>query len=208
VDDIDLFVGGFLEQNGTESILGPVFRCILHDTFRGLKFGDRFWYESGNDTSTRFSLSELKEIRKVTMSRIICDNTEGLNEMQPYAFESSSSEFNQAVSCQDVIKIPRLDISPFNGVDVRTSKVNCQWGEWKNGTIEESKSGQWGEWKNGTITSRLFRRVKQSREKLVQEEHGGTCSNNHYTRCCYDGVIISAWCTYDCSVPHLPFIGE
>ena len=46
VDDIDLFVGGFLEQreqrDHLDAILGPVFRCIVADTFEKLKFGDRY----------------------------------------------------------------------------------------------------------------------------------------------------------------------
>lgn len=33
VDDVDLFVGGFLEENDGDSILGPTFRCIIGDTF-------------------------------------------------------------------------------------------------------------------------------------------------------------------------------
>ena len=41
MDDIDLFVGGFLEQRDTEAVLGPIFRCIVGDTFERLKFGDR-----------------------------------------------------------------------------------------------------------------------------------------------------------------------
>ena len=42
VDDIDLFVGGFMEKRDIEdAILGPVFRCIVNDTFTNLKFGDR-----------------------------------------------------------------------------------------------------------------------------------------------------------------------
>ena len=33
VDDVDLFVGGFLEVPEGDSILGPTFRCIIGDTF-------------------------------------------------------------------------------------------------------------------------------------------------------------------------------
>lgn len=42
VDDIDLFVGGFLEEPDTGAILAQVFRCIVGDTFQKLKFGDRY----------------------------------------------------------------------------------------------------------------------------------------------------------------------
>ena len=42
VDDVDLFVGGFLEAPDGDSILGPTFRCIIGDTFARLvpKFRD------------------------------------------------------------------------------------------------------------------------------------------------------------------------
>ena len=35
VDDVDLFVGGFLERNYGDSPLhvGPIFKCIIADTF-------------------------------------------------------------------------------------------------------------------------------------------------------------------------------
>merc|ERR1711973_423847 len=32
IEDIDLFVGGFLEEPHLDSILGPVFKCIIGDT--------------------------------------------------------------------------------------------------------------------------------------------------------------------------------
>merc|ERR1712107_135391 len=43
VDDIDLYVGGFLESAHEDSILGPVFKCIIGDQFARLKKGDRFF---------------------------------------------------------------------------------------------------------------------------------------------------------------------
>ena len=33
VDDIDLYLGGFLEAAHGDSILGPVFKCIIGDQF-------------------------------------------------------------------------------------------------------------------------------------------------------------------------------
>ena len=57
VDDIDLYVGGFLERRHTDSILGPVFKCIIADTFARLKIGDRFFYDLGLDQRTMFLTS-------------------------------------------------------------------------------------------------------------------------------------------------------
>merc|ERR1711902_343614 len=41
VDDVDLYVGGFLEKAHRDSILGPTFKCIVADTFARLKIGER-----------------------------------------------------------------------------------------------------------------------------------------------------------------------
>jgi len=124
VDDIDLFVGGFLEIPDTGAILAQVFRCIVGDTFQKLKFGDRFWYDLGKDPKTRFSLKELKAIRRVRMSRIICDNTVGLEEIQPFAFRANDLEKNKPTLCKNTDTIPKLDIIPFNGIGAKIIKKN------------------------------------------------------------------------------------
>ena len=62
VDDIDLYVGGFLEAAHEDSILGPVFKCIIGDQFARLKKGDRFFYDLGVDQNIAFSLVQLDEV--------------------------------------------------------------------------------------------------------------------------------------------------
>merc|ERR1712111_236149 len=86
VDDVDLFVGGFLEQPHQDSLIGPVFKCIIGDQFARLKKGDRFFYDLGLDNKIAFSLSQLNEVRKTSMARIICDNTDEIDSIQPLAF--------------------------------------------------------------------------------------------------------------------------
>ena len=63
VDDVDLYVGGFLEAAHEDSILGPVFKCIIGDQFARLKKGDRFFYDLGVDENLAFSLSQLNEVK-------------------------------------------------------------------------------------------------------------------------------------------------
>ncbi len=46
VDDIDLFVGGMVENSVRGGLLGPVFSCILADQFSKWRHGDRFFYET------------------------------------------------------------------------------------------------------------------------------------------------------------------
>ena len=95
-------------------ILGPVFRCILADTFKRLKFGDRFFYDNYGTEATRFMELQLKEIRKSSMARILCDNTGPMvSEMQPEAFMQSDQADNQLVSCLDTNVIPMVDLNAF-----------------------------------------------------------------------------------------------
>ena len=108
VDDIDLFVGGTLEVSHKDALLGPAFTCIIGDQFLRLKEGDRFYYEHGHDPSTRFSLDQLGEIRKVSMARIICDNTD-IEETQPNVF-MIDKRGNRVTNCDN---IPEMDLRVF-----------------------------------------------------------------------------------------------
>ena len=112
VDDIDLYVGGFLESSHEDSILGPVFKCIIGDQFARLKKGDRFFYDLGTDQNTAFTLPQLDEVRKTSMSRIICDNTDELDSIQPLAFKLPTSRANAMRSCKED-SIPRANLEVF-----------------------------------------------------------------------------------------------
>ena len=66
VDDLDLYVGGLLETPDVpDSILGPVFRCIVSRQFAVLKRGDRFFYDSTANDKAAFSILMLNEVRAV-----------------------------------------------------------------------------------------------------------------------------------------------
>ena len=60
-DDIDLWSAGVSERPLPGSMVGPVFGCIMGETFRNLRQGDRFWYENSgmlnSFTTGTFSLS-------------------------------------------------------------------------------------------------------------------------------------------------------
>lgn len=47
VDDVDLFIGGLLEE-GENGSVGPTFSCIIGIQFKRFKVGDRYWYESAD----------------------------------------------------------------------------------------------------------------------------------------------------------------
>jgi len=51
-DDIDLWSAGVSERPVPGSMVGPVFGCIMGETFRNLRQGDRFWYENSDMPSS------------------------------------------------------------------------------------------------------------------------------------------------------------
>jgi len=106
VDDIDLFIGGILEPPEEGSLLGPTFLCLVGDQFQRIKSGDRFWYEEKNNN---FSEAQLNEIRKTSLARILCDNSDGVEVIQPLAFHTADVT-NSAVGCEGE-QIPNLDLS-------------------------------------------------------------------------------------------------
>ena len=84
VEDIDLFIAGSSEKVLPGAVVGPTFACIIGEQFRRIKAGDRFWYENANQIGS-FTSSQLAEIKKASLARILCDNSE-IQLMQPNAF--------------------------------------------------------------------------------------------------------------------------
>ena len=73
------------------SMVGPTFACIIGKQFHNFRFGDRFWYENGGWPSS-FTLEQLNEIRKVKLSRLICDNGDDVDSMQVLCMLRQTSE--------------------------------------------------------------------------------------------------------------------
>jgi len=114
VDDIDLYLGGFLEAAHGDSILGPVFKCIIGDQFARLKKGDKFFHDLGVDQRRAFTQGQLDQIRMTSMARVICDNTDDVDRIQPLAFKMPTSRSNAMRLCSEST-IPRVDLNVFNG---------------------------------------------------------------------------------------------
>jgi len=110
VDDIDLFVGLFSERPANGALVGPTTLCIIGDQFARLKKGDRYFYDLDRQSGS-FSSSQLQEIRKASMSRILCDNS-GVSQLQPLAFQVPAN-FNPILSCDSLNTIPRPDLRPW-----------------------------------------------------------------------------------------------
>jgi peroxidase len=98
VDDIDLYTGGLSEYPLPDGVVGPTFAYILARGFRDWKYGDRWYFENGQDAKIKFPLNQLNELRKSNIARIICDNT-GIKQitLNPFLVESKN---NYIVDCK------------------------------------------------------------------------------------------------------------
>jgi len=81
----------------------------LAEQFRDLKFGDRFYYEnapleSQSTANIAFTIGQLNEIKKVSLSTLICNSFDIL-EIQPDAFftaetrSESGQLINRKIKC-------------------------------------------------------------------------------------------------------------
>ncbi|XP_043203102.1 chorion peroxidase-like [Amphibalanus amphitrite] len=104
-DDIDLWVGGMLERRAPSAKVGPTFQCVIADQFRRLRDGDRLFYERS------LSGEQLREVRKASLARLLCDNEEGRTAAAPLVLEPLT-ERNKITPCSSKA-IPEVDLSRF-----------------------------------------------------------------------------------------------
>lgn len=80
--NVDVWVGGILEDVVPGGKVGPLFRCILVEQFRRLRDGDRFWYEN----PSVFKPEQLTQIKQSSLARVICDNGDNITEINENVF--------------------------------------------------------------------------------------------------------------------------
>ncbi|KAL0125820.1 hypothetical protein PUN28_004702 [Cardiocondyla obscurior] len=105
-DDVELTVGGSLEKHVNGALAGPTFLCIMLRQFQQTRIGDRYWFESGNP-NTAFTIEQLNEIRKSSISRVLCDNGDNIQQMQRSGF-ARISKLNPLRRCEE---LPQVDLS-------------------------------------------------------------------------------------------------
>ncbi|XP_048249367.1 peroxidase-like protein 3 [Haliotis rufescens] len=109
-DDVEIFPAGISERPVPGGVLGPTLSCIIAKQFELIKKGDRFWHELGNPV-TGFTPAQLAEIRKASLSRIICDNTDTFF-IQQNAFKKASHYYGN--SYQSCYNLPSVDLSKWS----------------------------------------------------------------------------------------------
>uniref|UniRef100_T1PGN3 Cell adhesion molecule-related/down-regulated by oncogenes n=1 Tax=Musca domestica TaxID=7370 RepID=T1PGN3_MUSDO len=81
-DNIDVWVGGILEDQIEGAKVGPLFQCILVDQFRRLRDGDRFYYEN----PSVFLPQQLEQIKQANLARVLCDTGDNIQEVNENVF--------------------------------------------------------------------------------------------------------------------------
>lgn len=104
--NIDIFVGGILEDQVEGGRVGPLFRCLLVEQFRRLRDGDRFWYEN----PSTFKPEQLIQIKQFSLGRVICDNGDNITHITKDVFVLPNLQ-DGYVSCEE---IPQADLSVWS----------------------------------------------------------------------------------------------
>ncbi|XP_059477617.1 peroxidasin isoform X1 [Neocloeon triangulifer] len=102
--NIDLFVGGILEDQVDGGKIGPTFQCILVDQFRRLRDGDRFWYED----PAVFTPAQLTQLRQSSLAAVLCNNGDAIDRMTKDVFLLPSKQRSGIMSCEE---LPQIELS-------------------------------------------------------------------------------------------------
>ncbi|KAJ8735975.1 hypothetical protein PYW08_006631 [Mythimna loreyi] len=105
VDDMELMVAIYSERLLHDAWVGPTLFCIMVENLVNWRRSDRFFFENGH-TATALTLPQLNEVRSTSMARILCDNGDGVEEIQPKALLNVSKK-NKIIPCKE---IPGMDL--------------------------------------------------------------------------------------------------
>ena len=103
----DLWVAGLAETPAQDALVGPTFRCIIREQMRRVRDGDRFFYENPGV----FTFSQLEEIKKASLSKVLCDNLNNIVSVQKNAFLAGSAR-QRRISCR---YIQGIDLHKWKG---------------------------------------------------------------------------------------------
>ncbi|NXP35560.1 PERE peroxidase, partial [Leiothrix lutea] len=109
--NIDIWIGALAEPFVKGGRVGPLMACLIGTQFRNIRDGDRFWWQNPGVFSPRQRCS----LAKISLSRIICDNTH-ITKVSRNIFRANRYPHG-FVSCS---QIPKLDLRA-----------------WKSGSSEE-----------------------------------------------------------------------
>ncbi|CAG9821890.1 unnamed protein product [Phaedon cochleariae] len=101
--NVDVFVGGILEDQKDGAKIGPLFQCLLIEQFKRLRDGDRFFYEN----PSVFKPEQLSQIKQYTLARVLCDNGDNITKVSKDVFRLPELQGGYS----DCEAVPRVDLS-------------------------------------------------------------------------------------------------
>ncbi|XP_076271608.1 peroxidasin isoform X2 [Rhynchophorus ferrugineus] len=101
-DNVDVFVGGILEDPVEGGRVGPLFKCLLLEQFRKLRDGDRFWYEN----PLVFKPEQLTQIKQYSLAQVLCDNGDNITKITKDVFILPELQ-GGLINCEE---IPKVDL--------------------------------------------------------------------------------------------------
>lgn len=123
-----MYTGALSEPPLNGSIFGPLLTCIVADQFWRLKHGDSHWYErkfgpqrfnkgkffltmgeffnlikiKSNKLYFVFMAAQLNEIYRTTLSEIICQNSDNIEQIQKFVMVFRKDQNNPTIDCQQL----------------------------------------------------------------------------------------------------------
>ncbi|CAL1531824.1 unnamed protein product [Lymnaea stagnalis] len=113
IADIDLFVGLLYEPVKGDASVGSTLTCLLGIQFFSLKFGDRFFFDTTDET-LGFNDEQLLSLRNMTLAKVMCQNT-NVQELQLDVFTLPSKQ-NPTYPCHQ-LRSESLDLTLFTQHD-------------------------------------------------------------------------------------------
>ncbi|KAK4812380.1 hypothetical protein QYF61_018830, partial [Mycteria americana] len=113
--NIDIWIGALAEPIVNGGRGGPLMACLIGTQFRNVSDGDRFWWENRGV----FTPWQCSSLAKISLSRIICDNTH-MSKVPRHTFWANRYSCG-FVSCSQILK---LDLKAWKSK--RTKEVTDQ----------------------------------------------------------------------------------
>ncbi|XP_054441517.1 myeloperoxidase [Pteronotus mesoamericanus] len=104
-NNIDIWIGGVAEPLNPNGRVGPLLACLIGTQFRKLRDGDRFWWQNKGI----FSNQQRQALARISLPRIICDNT-GITTVSKNNIFMSNTFPRDFVNCST---LPALDLSSW-----------------------------------------------------------------------------------------------
>uniref|UniRef100_A0A8P0NIV3 Myeloperoxidase n=1 Tax=Canis lupus familiaris TaxID=9615 RepID=A0A8P0NIV3_CANLF len=104
-DNIDIWMGGVAEPLEPRGRVGQLLACLIGTQFRKLRDGDRFWWENRGV----FSSQQQQALARISLPRIICDNT-GITTVSKNNIFMSNMFPRDFVNCST---LPALDLTSW-----------------------------------------------------------------------------------------------